>query len=110
MTLGKQGMRTSGNSPSSRLFYEEVDWVLGTVPSTESTIVHNSLVSQVNLLTPDSRVGLEGKEQFARKLAEDSQEAEVAPETVLQPGQCGHTPGGFWDSDLSQTTQVEAFP
>ncbi|CAM2095829.1 unnamed protein product [Caretta caretta] len=45
-----------GNSPSSCLFHEEFDWVLGTALSTEPTAVHDSLISQDgNLLTLKSK-------------------------------------------------------
>lgn len=37
---------TSGNSPKSCLFYEELDQVLGTALSMEPMVVHDDLVRQ----------------------------------------------------------------
>ncbi|CAM2111650.1 unnamed protein product [Caretta caretta] len=51
---------TSENSLPSCLLYQDFDQVLGTVPSTKPSAVHDSLVSQdSNLLTPKSRTGEE---------------------------------------------------
>ncbi|CAM2113323.1 unnamed protein product [Caretta caretta] len=52
------------SSLSSCLFYEDFDWVLGTVQSTEPQAVHNSLVIQSgDHLTPKFSIGPEESQQ-----------------------------------------------
>ncbi|EMP33015.1 hypothetical protein UY3_09833 [Chelonia mydas] len=64
--------RTLGNSPTSCLFYEEFDRVMGTVLSMESTVVHDELVSWGGvLLAPESSTGTNGNQLQA--LSEDGE-------------------------------------
>lgn len=70
---------TSRKSLSSCLFYKDFDQGLGTVPSTESPAVHNSLVSwDGNLLTPESSIESEESQQL-------DQPSEVTLMLILLP-------------------------
>lgn len=60
---------TSGNLLSHCTFYEELDQVLGTVPSTEPPALHDSLASWgANLLIHESSGGMEGASRRLMRL------------------------------------------
>lgn len=48
---------TSGNSPISCPFYDEFNWVLGTVPHTEPPVVHDDLSAGMVTAGPRSQHG-----------------------------------------------------
>ncbi|CAM2119865.1 unnamed protein product [Caretta caretta] len=57
---------TLGNLPMTYPFYDDFDRILGTVPSTEPTVLHDDLMSWDGaLLAPESSMGTDGSQQQA---------------------------------------------
>ncbi|KAH1171643.1 hypothetical protein KIL84_007261 [Mauremys mutica] len=82
---------TSGKSPTSCLFYEDFDQVLGTVHGTN--VVHNDLESwDGTLLAPESSMGTDGSQQ--KEPSEDNEMTlllKPVPQEALLQEQQQHT-------------------